>query len=75
MDTPLSPVTDLGLLEPCDVVEARRHGHLHCRGRVEATAPRAGVVWVRDDATGERLMLHADRLDVALLSPGFLRVA
>lgn len=75
MHIPLSPVTDLNQLQPCDVIEAHRLGHLHCRGMVEATAPVAGVVWVRDDATGSRLMLHADLLDVVRLSAGFLRVS
>lgn len=75
MDIPLSPVADLALLDPCDLIEARRDGHLHCRGRIEATAPSAGVVWVRDDATGSRLMLHSGLLDVVRISTGFQQVA
>lgn len=71
MGTPLSPVSDLALLAPCDVVEVRSRGHLHCRGMVEATAPGSGAVWVRDDATGNRMMLHGTAHDVVRLSIGF----
>jgi hypothetical protein len=75
MHIPLSPVTDLNQLQPCDVIEAHCHGHLHCRGKVEATAPVAGVIWVRDDATGSRLMLHSGLFDVVRLTAGFAQVA
>lgn len=69
------PLSDLRVLDPCDTVEAWNHGHLHCRGVVEATAPIQGVVWIRDDATGCRLMLQPGMYDVVRLAAGFARVA
>lgn len=60
-------IRDLRTLGPGDTVEALRHGDVHYRGRVEATAPDHGVVWVRDDSTGCRAMLHGNVYDVFLL--------
>ena len=71
MSVSVSHVQDLRTLGPGDTVEARRFNDVHYRGRVEATAPAHGVVWVRDDATGCRVMLHGDVYRVFVLHLAF----
>ncbi|MEE1621606.1 hypothetical protein ACQ3I4_06495 [Zafaria sp. Z1313] len=69
MSVSLTRITDLRSLTLGDTVQASRFGSLHYRGRVEATAPALGVVWIRDDATGCRAMLHGNVFEVSLLRP------
>lgn len=71
MSVSVSHIQDLRTLGPGDTVEARRFSDVHYRGRVEATAPAHGVVWVRDDATGCRAMLHGNVYQVFRLRRAF----
>ena len=68
MSISLNRVQDLRMLRPGDTVEARRHGDVLYRGRVEALAPTYSVAWVRDDATGCRAMLQTGVFEVFVLS-------
>ena len=70
MNVTASRVSDLRTLCLGDRVEVRRFNDVHYRGHVEATSPRLGVSWIRDDATGNRVMLHAGAYEVFRLRLG-----
>ncbi|MHA7240317.1 hypothetical protein [Arthrobacter sp. TMS1-12-1] len=57
-------VLDLGMLRTGTLLEARRRNEVHYRGYVEETAPGLGVVWIRDDTTGHRAILHLDEYSI-----------
>ncbi|GER23143.1 hypothetical protein NCCP1664_16390 [Zafaria cholistanensis] len=70
MNLTASRISDLRTLCLGDAVEVRRFNDVHYRGPVEAMSPRLGVAWIRDDATGNRVMLHAGAYEVFRLRAG-----
>ncbi len=65
--------TTARVLDPADLgtgtlIEARRRGEVHYRGWVEDTAAALGVVWIRDDVTGHRAILHVEEYSIRRLA-------
>ena len=56
--TATARILDLSALGAGTVIEARRRNEVHYRGCVEHTSPGLGVVWIRDELTGHRAILH-----------------
>jgi len=53
-------------LPPGAPVEVQRDGTVRCSGVVEIIAPHLKVVWIREDGTGERVMLSTEECTIRL---------
>ena len=54
---------ELAAVQPGDRLEAWCQEMIHHQGIVEEMVPRLGVVWIREDGTGERKMLDTTDFD------------
>jgi hypothetical protein len=55
---------DVSGLSRGDPIEATGPDKVRYRGRVEETAPEMGVIWIRDELLGNRIML--DTIDYSI---------
>lgn len=53
-------ITDIGMLKPGDMVEARRGKVVHHRGRVDSVAPDLGVAWMTEAVPGSRRIIDVE---------------
>ncbi|MCG2622125.1 hypothetical protein LVY72_09360 [Arthrobacter sp. I2-34] len=63
-DQQTAPIVDLSLLHRGDEVEARRGGTAYYRGRVHATAPGLGMLWIREQGRNARRAVPADEYSI-----------
>ena len=57
-------IYDLSRMRPGTPIEVWDHGVIRHHGIVEETAPKLGVVWIRDTGTGERKLLSTTDYDL-----------
>lgn len=57
MTAPNRWLLGLARVEPGDRVEAWEHGRPRFSGTVSEVAPRLGIMWIREDATGLRRLV------------------
>jgi len=59
-------VTDVGMLQPGDYVEARRGDVIHLRGTVDSMAPDLGIVWITEPLPGYRRIIDPQEFSIWL---------
>lgn len=63
-------ISDVGMLKPGDIVEARRGDVVHHRGRVDSVAPDLGVAWITEAIPGYRRIIDTEEYTVWLRPDG-----
>jgi hypothetical protein len=63
-------ITDLRMLKPGDIVEARRGDVVHHRDRVDSVAPDLGVAWITEALPGYRRIIDTEEYALWLRPDG-----